>query len=139
MILDKDVNQDTVHSPVVCKKCFKLFSEVSAEVETAFIFFIFVYYRLVTRLILQYDELEDRMADIRFEILTNYEKTIKKVLPNVQIQEEYNDHDYTEPTAGHTAESERYDDKESDGSSPIKSAENSGNMTEVPSFLLIFL
>lgn len=70
-VLDVELNEESVHSLVVCKKCFKLFNEV--------------------------DELENRLAEIKVELFANYKRTTRK-LSNVvyQDEEEFNDHDYTE-------------------------------------------
>ncbi|XP_012265939.1 zinc finger protein ZFP2-like isoform X2 [Athalia rosae] len=70
-VLDVELNKESVHSLVVCKKCFKLFNEV--------------------------DELESRLAEVKLEIYTNYKRTAQKLANAVhQDEEECNDHDYVE-------------------------------------------
>lgn len=45
------------------------------------------------------DELESKLIEIKMELCNNYKKTIKiKKLCNIQIEEDYNDHDYTDNT-----------------------------------------
>ena len=68
-VLETDLNEENVHSLVICKKCYKLFNEI--------------------------DELESRLAEVKLEIFNNYKKTVKK-LSDMQNEEEYNDHDYIE-------------------------------------------
>ncbi|PBC32972.1 Zinc finger protein [Apis cerana cerana] len=68
-VLETDLNEENVHSLVICKKCYKLFNEI--------------------------DELENRLSEIKLELFNNYKKTIKK-LSDIQNEEEYNDHDYIE-------------------------------------------
>lgn len=50
-VLGKEISEDTVHSLLVCKKCFKLFDEV--------------------------DELEQRLLEIKVELVGNYKKTVQ--------------------------------------------------------------
>ncbi|EZA61757.1 hypothetical protein DMN91_004497 [Ooceraea biroi] len=69
-VLEIDVNEECVHSLVICKKCFKLFNEV--------------------------DEIENRLAELKLELFNNYRSTVKKLTDMFQNEEEYNDHDYTE-------------------------------------------
>lgn len=51
-ILGTDIKEDTVHSLLICKKCFKLFDEV--------------------------DELEQRLNEVKVELVSNYKKSIQK-------------------------------------------------------------
>lgn len=45
------------------------------------------------------DELESKLIEIKMELCNNYKKTIKiKKLCNIQTEEDYNDHDYTDNT-----------------------------------------
>ncbi|XP_012273310.1 zinc finger protein 436 isoform X2 [Orussus abietinus] len=76
-VLDLELNEENVHSLVVCKKCFKLFNEI--------------------------DELETRLAEIKLEIYTNYKRTIKKIV--LQDDEDYNDHDYIDNSESVPSES----------------------------------
>lgn len=73
-VLEIDINEESVHSLVICKKCFKLFNEV--------------------------DELESKLTEIKMELCNNYKKTIevKKLCDILQNEEDYNDHDYTDNT-----------------------------------------
>ncbi|XP_044730152.1 zinc finger protein 287-like [Chrysoperla carnea] len=79
-IVDKELNEENVHSLVVCKKCFKLFAE--------------------------YDELEVRLNEIKFEVGNNYKRTISKhkfdnqmirhdsdVLEHIKKEDDYNSND----------------------------------------------
>ncbi|XP_046989560.1 zinc finger protein 37-like [Schistocerca americana] len=50
-VLGVEMSEDTVHSHVICKKCFKLFNEI--------------------------DEIEARLEEVKLEITTNYNKTLK--------------------------------------------------------------
>ncbi|XP_066994648.2 zinc finger protein 543 isoform X2 [Anabrus simplex] len=50
-VLEHEISEDTVHSNVICKKCFKLLDEV--------------------------DEIESRLAEIKVELTTSYKRTIK--------------------------------------------------------------
>ncbi|XP_046676340.1 zinc finger protein 623-like isoform X2 [Homalodisca vitripennis] len=52
LVLGVEVQENLVHSAVVCKKCFKLFNEI--------------------------DELQERISEIQFEVKSNYNKTIRK-------------------------------------------------------------
>ncbi|CAK9813817.1 Zinc finger protein 235 [Anthophora plagiata] len=70
-VLETDLNEENVHSLVICKKCYKLFNEI--------------------------DELESRLTEVKVELFNNYKKTIKKIA-DIQNEEEYNDHDYIENT-----------------------------------------
>ncbi|CAK9811836.1 Zinc finger protein 235 [Anthophora quadrimaculata] len=70
-VLETDLNEENVHSLVICKKCYKLFNEI--------------------------DELESRLTEVKVELFNNYKKTIKKIA-DMQNEEEYNDHDYIENT-----------------------------------------
>lgn len=73
-VLEIDISEESVHSHVICRKCFKLFNEV--------------------------DELESKLTEIRMELCNNYKKTeeVKKLCAILQNEEEYNDHDYTDNT-----------------------------------------
>lgn len=51
-VLGLDVKEETVHSLLVCKKCFKLFDEV--------------------------DELEQRLLEVKLELIGNYKKSVEK-------------------------------------------------------------
>ncbi|CAK9822982.1 Zinc finger protein 235 [Anthophora retusa] len=70
-VLETDLNEENVHSLVICKKCYKLFNEI--------------------------DELESRLTEVKVELFNNYKKTMKKIA-DLQNEEEYNDHDYIENT-----------------------------------------
>ncbi|XP_076756055.1 uncharacterized protein LOC143426465 [Xylocopa sonorina] len=78
-VLETDLNEENVHSRVICKKCYKLFNEI--------------------------DELENRLTEVKLELFSNYKKTIKK-LSDVQNEEEYNDHDYIENTESQDTDGE---------------------------------
>ncbi|XP_046602152.1 zinc finger protein 300 isoform X1 [Neodiprion pinetum] len=79
-VLDVELTEDTAHSLVMCKKCFKLFNEI--------------------------DELEGRLAEVKLEIFTNYKRTIGKVSNIIYPEEEdYNDHDYLENPETQSSES----------------------------------
>lgn len=69
-VLETDLNEENVHSLVICKKCFKLFNEI--------------------------DELETRLVEVKIELFNNYKRTVKKISDLMQTEEEYNDHDYIE-------------------------------------------
>ncbi|KAL0114616.1 hypothetical protein PUN28_011724 [Cardiocondyla obscurior] len=73
-VLETDITEESVHSPIICKKCFKLFNEIS--------------------------ELEGKLDEIKIEICKNYKKTVevKKLCDILQNDEDYNDHDYTDNT-----------------------------------------
>ncbi|KAG7210531.1 hypothetical protein KM043_012051 [Ampulex compressa] len=73
-VLETDINEENVHSLVICKKCYKLFNEI--------------------------DELENRLTEVKLELFNNYKKTVKKISDMIQNEEEYNDHDYIENTEG---------------------------------------
>lgn len=51
-VLGADITEDVVHSLLICKKCFKLFDEV--------------------------DELEQRLIEIKLELVSNYKKSVLK-------------------------------------------------------------
>ncbi|KAI4472119.1 hypothetical protein MML48_1g13861 [Holotrichia oblita] len=51
-VLSLDVKEETVHSLLVCKKCFKLFDEV--------------------------DELEQRLLEVKVELVGNYKKSVER-------------------------------------------------------------
>ncbi|XP_008553025.1 zinc finger protein 723 [Microplitis demolitor] len=68
LVLETEVTAENVHSDVICKKCYKLFNE--------------------------YDELTNRLAEIKHDIFETYRKTVKKLTEDVE--EEYNDHDYVD-------------------------------------------
>ncbi|GJQ84223.1 hypothetical protein Trydic_g2891 [Trypoxylus dichotomus] len=51
-VLGMDVKEETVHSLLICKKCFKLFNEV--------------------------DELEQRLLEIKIELVGNYKKSVER-------------------------------------------------------------
>uniref|UniRef100_A0A1B6BYQ0 Zinc finger protein 865 n=1 Tax=Clastoptera arizonana TaxID=38151 RepID=A0A1B6BYQ0_9HEMI len=55
-LLGLEIVEDIVHSVLVCKKCLKLFNEV--------------------------DELQERLAEIRHDVNTNYQRTIRKYEDN---------------------------------------------------------
>jgi hypothetical protein len=50
-VLGQEMSEDAVHSNVICKKCFKLINEV--------------------------DEIETRLAELKVELTTNYQRTLK--------------------------------------------------------------
>jgi len=50
-VLGQEMSEDSVHSNVICKKCFKLINEV--------------------------DEIETRLAELKLELKTNYQRTLK--------------------------------------------------------------
>lgn len=52
LVLNQELTEETVHSDVVCKKCLKLLNEV--------------------------DSLEERLAELRMELSTNYNRTLAK-------------------------------------------------------------
>lgn len=79
-VLETDVNEESVHSLVICKKCFKLFNEV--------------------------DELETRLTEIKLELFNNYNKTVNKLSNTFHNEEEYNDHDYIDSTESQIVETE---------------------------------
>ncbi|OAD54534.1 hypothetical protein WN48_06643 [Eufriesea mexicana] len=78
-VLETDLNEENVHSLVICKKCYKLFNEI--------------------------DELESRLTEVKLELFNNYKKTIKKI-SDIQNEEEYNDHDYIENTESQDTDGE---------------------------------
>ncbi|XP_017875013.1 zinc finger protein 714-like [Ceratina calcarata] len=85
-VLETDLNEENVHSLVICKKCYKLFNEV--------------------------DELENRLTEVKVELYSNYKKTIKQ-LSDEQNEEEFNDHDYIENMDSQDADGEiKYADKD---------------------------
>lgn len=51
-VLGKEISEESVHSLLMCKKCFKLFDEI--------------------------DELEQRLLDIKVELVGNYKKSVQK-------------------------------------------------------------
>lgn len=51
-VLGTEITEDTVHSLLLCKKCYKLFDEV--------------------------DELEQRLLEIKVELIGNYKKSQQK-------------------------------------------------------------
>ena len=56
-------------------------------------------------IVLQIDELEIRLTEVKLELFNNYKKTVKKI-SDVQNEEEYNDHDYIENTESQDADGE---------------------------------
>lgn len=50
--MGKEINEESVHSLLLCKKCYKLFDEV--------------------------DQLEHRLIDIKLELVGNYQKSVLK-------------------------------------------------------------
>ncbi|XP_076644623.1 uncharacterized protein LOC143354426 [Halictus rubicundus] len=76
-VLETDLNEENVHSLVVCKKCYKLFNEV--------------------------DELESRLTEVKLELFNNYKRTVQKV-SDMRNEEDYNDHDYIENTESQDTE-----------------------------------
>ncbi|XP_071553122.1 uncharacterized protein [Temnothorax nylanderi] len=87
-VLEIDINEESAHSNVICKKCFKLFNEV--------------------------DELESKLTEVKMELCNNYKKTIEvKKLCDILQNEDYNDHDYTDNTESqHTIEEVQEEDKD---------------------------
>lgn len=86
-VLEIDVNEESVHSLVICKKCYKLFNEV--------------------------DELENRLTEVKLELFNNYKRTVKRLSDLFQNEEEYNDHDYIDNAESQsTIEQEVQEDKE---------------------------
>ncbi|XP_012234087.1 zinc finger protein ZFP2-like isoform X2 [Linepithema humile] len=86
-VLEIEVNEKSVHSLVICKKCFKLFNEI--------------------------DELESRLMEVKIELFNNYKKAAKKSSNTFHNDEEYNDHDYTDNTESQSTVAEDVqDDKE---------------------------
>ncbi|KAG5325811.1 ZN235 protein, partial [Pseudoatta argentina] len=72
-VLGTDISYDSVHSPIICKKCFKQFSEA--------------------------DELKNKVTKLKTELCNSYKKTIEvHKLCDIFQNEEYNDHDYTDNT-----------------------------------------
>lgn len=51
LVLDLEVQEDRVHSVVICKKCFKLLNEA--------------------------DELQERLSEIQIEVKGNYHRTLR--------------------------------------------------------------
>lgn len=51
LVLNLEVQEDSVHSAVICKKCFKLLNEA--------------------------DELQERLTEIQIDIKANYHRTIR--------------------------------------------------------------
>ncbi|KAF3424864.1 hypothetical protein E2986_05590 [Frieseomelitta varia] len=97
-VLEIDLNEENVHSLVICKKCFKLFNEVNEILINEF-------YEII-------DELESRLTEVKLELFNNYKKTIKKI-SDLQNEEEYNDHDYIENTESQDVDGEiRYVQKD---------------------------
>lgn len=84
-VLEVNINEETAHSLVICKKCYKLFNEI--------------------------DELENRLLEIKQELFNNYQKTITKITNLSKNDEEYNDHDYINNLEGETMEVELKDDE----------------------------
>ncbi|XP_032667216.1 zinc finger protein 676-like isoform X2 [Odontomachus brunneus] len=76
-ILEIDVSEDSVHSLVICRKCYKLFNE--------------------------FDELQNRIAEIKLDLFNNYKKTVKELSDMFQNEEEYNDHDYADNAENQSA------------------------------------
>ncbi|XP_018333812.1 endothelial zinc finger protein induced by tumor necrosis factor alpha [Agrilus planipennis] len=58
-ILNMDIKEDTVHSLLICKKCFKLIDEL--------------------------EELEQRLADIKSDLIDNYKKSLQETKCEVDI------------------------------------------------------
>ncbi|XP_011157841.1 zinc finger protein 2 homolog [Solenopsis invicta] len=87
-VLEVDISEESVHSLVICKKCFKLFNEV--------------------------DELESKLIQIKMELCNNYKKTIevKKLCDILQSEEDYNDHDYTDNTESQNTLMETQEEKD---------------------------
>ncbi|XP_076620715.1 uncharacterized protein LOC143341634 isoform X2 [Colletes latitarsis] len=79
IVLETDLNEENVHSLVICKKCYKLFNEI--------------------------DDLESRLTEVKLELFNNYKKTVTKI-SDLQNEEEYNDHDYMESTESQGADME---------------------------------
>ena len=50
-VLGQEITEETVHSTVICKKCFKLINEV--------------------------DEIEARLAEVKVELTSSYQRTLK--------------------------------------------------------------
>lgn len=73
------------------------------------------------------------MAEIRKDVNDSYENTLKKVMPEIPMQEEYNDHDYIDNSDGQTVEAldPKYDEKEGTESSPIKNTTSTEDIPEV--------
>ncbi|XP_014601679.1 PREDICTED: zinc finger protein 2 homolog [Polistes canadensis] len=94
-VLEVNINEETAHSLVICKKCYKLFNEI--------------------------DELENRLLEIKQELFNNYQKTITKITDLSKNDEEYNDHDYINNLEGETMEVELKDDEISN---PLNYKEN---------------
>ncbi|XP_078035837.1 uncharacterized protein LOC144469440 [Augochlora pura] len=85
-VLETDLNEENVHSVVICKKCYKLFNEV--------------------------DELETRLTEVKVELFNNYKRTVQKI-SDLQNEEEYNDHDYIENTESQGTDVElKYEEKD---------------------------
>lgn len=59
LVLDLEVEENLVHSIVICKKCFKLLNEA--------------------------DELQERLTEIQIEVKGNYDKTIRYLVNFVFI------------------------------------------------------
>nr|XP_050856936.1 zinc finger protein 724-like [Vespula vulgaris]XP_050856943.1 zinc finger protein 724-like [Vespula vulgaris]XP_050856953.1 zinc finger protein 724-like [Vespula vulgaris] len=89
-VLEISINEESAHSLVICKKCYKLFNEV--------------------------DELENRLLEIKQELYNNYQKTVTKISDLSKNEEEYNDHDYINNIENQTIEIELKDTETTDPS-----------------------
>ncbi|XP_043278917.1 zinc finger protein 436-like isoform X2 [Venturia canescens] len=105
-VLQKEITPETAHSVFLCKKCYKLFNE--------------------------FDELESRLTEIRSELNAHYDQTVRKIMPEAVIHDEYNDHDYIDQSDGQIVETLNlnYDEKESESSMQMKDAESIDNLSE---------
>lgn len=61
-VLGTEITEESVHSFLLCKKCYKLFDEV--------------------------DELEQRLLEIKVELVGNYKKAIEKSKDNTEQNED---------------------------------------------------
>lgn len=61
-VLGTEITEETVHSFLLCKKCYKLFDEI--------------------------DELEQRLLEIKVELVGNYKKSVEKSKDTEQNNED---------------------------------------------------
>ncbi|XP_015175419.1 PREDICTED: zinc finger protein 2 homolog [Polistes dominula] len=104
-VLEVNLNEQTAHSLVVCKKCYKLFNEVV--------------------------ELEHKLLQIKQDLSSNYQKTINKITDLTKHDEEYNnDHDYINNLENQAMEIELKDEEEISDSLNCKENEKEFEVVE---------
>lgn len=64
-VLGTEITEESVHSCLLCKKCYKLFDEV--------------------------DELEHRLLEIKVELVSNYKKSVEKSKDTDQNEDSMDD------------------------------------------------